>query len=240
VDAALLEPFRAAPGRSALVFDVDGTLAPIVARPELARVPAQARTELARLARSYLFVGCLSGRPGAEAARLVGVEGIRCVGNHGLELAVNADALAHEIARFRTAIDGRWPIEDKRLSLSLHFREAEDEAEARAVLEGIAAQAAAAGLVARWGRKVLEIRPRVEIDKGTAVRRLLTDSGARRALYAGDDSTDLDAFRGLTEAGLEFAVRVAVRSGEAPTGLAGLADVVVEGPEGLRDLLESL
>ena len=65
------------PARTALVFDVDGTLAPIAPRPELARVPEKTRDEVRRLAGRYLLVACLSGRPGAEAAALVGVEGLR-------------------------------------------------------------------------------------------------------------------------------------------------------------------
>ncbi len=240
MDAALLEPFKAAPERSALVFDVDGTLAPIVPRPELARVPEQTRIELARLAGSYLLVACLSGRPGAEAARLVGVEGIRYVGNHGLELATDAAALVHQIAGFRAAIDGRWPVEDKGLSLSLHFREAPDEPAALAVLEGIAADALAAGLVARWGRKVLEIRPASAHDKGTAVQTLIADAGARLGLYAGDDTTDLDAFRGLASLGLDRAIRIAVASTEGPSSLTEEADAVVESPAELAVVLGEL
>ena len=93
--AELLAPLAAAPGRSALVLDVDGTLAPIVARPELARVPEETRAELARLAGRYLLVACVSGRAGEDARRLVGVDGIAYVGNHGLELDPRAgDTLA--------------------------------------------------------------------------------------------------------------------------------------------------
>ncbi len=240
MDAALLEPFRAAPGRSALIFDVDGTLAPIVARPELAHVPELARAELARLADSYLLVGCLSGRAGADAARIVGVEGIRYVGNHGLELAADAEVLAQTISLFRTTIEDRWPVEDKGLSLSLHFREVEDELAARAVLEEVAADAAASGLVVRWGRKVLEIRPASPSDKGAAVRTLLSAARARLGLYAGDDATDLDAFRALADLGLEHAVRLAVASPEAPSALVDEADLVVESPDELAALLGRL
>jgi trehalose 6-phosphate phosphatase len=241
VDAAsLLAPLAAAPGRAALVLDVDGTLAPIVARPELARVPDETRSELRRLVERYLLVACLSGRPGAEAARLVGVDGVRHVGNHGLELHERADELAVAIARFRAGIDGLWPVEDKALSLSLHYRGAADETAARAQLERIAEQARAAGLDARWGRKVLEVRPAVEADKGTAVRTLVQEAGAGLGLYAGDDTTDVDAFRGLSEAGLEHAVRIAVASTETPEGLLEKADVVVEGPEGLLPVLRLL
>ncbi|HXV58238.1 MAG TPA: trehalose-phosphatase [Gaiellaceae bacterium] len=236
--AELLAPLASAPGRSALVLDVDGTLAPIVARPELAAVPAETKAELARLAGRYRLVACVSGRAGDDAARLVGVEGVEYVGNHGLELDPRAHRLADEIARFREAV--ALPVEDKRLSLTYHYREAADEEAARAALEGVAARARAAGLVPRWGRKVLEIRPPLEADKGTAVRELLARSRARLGLYAGDDTTDLDAFAGLASAGLEHAVRVAVASDEGPGELLEAADLVVESPAAMAALLRLL
>jgi trehalose 6-phosphate phosphatase len=233
-----LEPLREAPERSALILDVDGTLAPIVARPELAEVPDSTRAELSRLASRYLLVACVSGRPGAEAERLVGVDGVRYVGNHGLELDPRAEALAGRIASFRESI-GR-EVEDKGLTLSYHFREADDESVARKELEAIAKRARHEGLVARWGRKVLEIRPEIDADKGTAVRALLDESGATRALYAGDDTTDLDAFNGLVASDLEHFVRVAVASDEAPPALLEAADLVVGGPGELAGLLVRL
>jgi trehalose 6-phosphate phosphatase len=236
----LLAPLVRAPERSAIILDVDGTLAPIVARPELARVPAETRREVSRLAERYRLVACLSGRTGREAAALVGVEGVRYVGNHGLELEPRAQELAHAIARFSAEIDSAWPIEDKGLTLSFHYREAADEAGAVAVLEGIAERARECGLEPRWGRKVLEVRPPVAGDKGTAVRALLRESGARLGLYAGDDATDLDAFHGLAEAGLERAVRVAVASSEAPPGLIEAADLAVADPVALTELLRLL
>jgi trehalose 6-phosphate phosphatase len=236
--AELLAPLREAPEQSAIVLDVDGTLAPIVARPELATVPEETRSELRRLVGRYLLVACLSGRSGADAERVVGVSGIRYVGNHGLELAAGAEELAGLIAAFRDAV-GR-EVEDKGLTLSYHFRQAADEAAARAELEHVAARASAEGLVPRWGRKVLEIRPPVAADKGTALRTLLGESSAKRALYAGDDTTDLDAFAGLTAAGLERFVRVAVVSDEAPVELAESADLVLQSPEQLSKLLAQL
>jgi trehalose 6-phosphate phosphatase len=87
---------------------------------------------------------------------------------------------------------------------------------------------------------VLEIRPPVEADKGTAVQALLRDSGASRALYAGDDATDLDAFAGLASAGLEHFVRIAVVSAEGPAELAETADLRVNSPEDMATLLASL
>jgi trehalose 6-phosphate phosphatase len=236
--AELLAPLAHAPERSALVLDVDGTLAPIAPRPELAFVPEETRAELARLAGRYLLVACVSGRSGQDARRLVGVDGIEVVGNHGLELDPRALALAEKIAGFRDAVG--LPVEDKELSLTYHYREAEDEAAARAELEQVAARAHAEGLDPRWGRKVLEVRPQVEANKGTAVRALLGRSCARLGLYAGDDTTDLDGFAGLRGADLERAVCVAVASDEGPPELGEAADLVVAGPEELGALLRLL
>jgi trehalose 6-phosphate phosphatase len=234
----LLAPLAREPGRTALVFDVDGTLAPIAPRPELAAVPPATKAELARLAGRYLLVACVSGRAGEDARRLVGVDGIEFVGNHGLELDPDAARLAEAVARFRDAVG--LPVEDKVLSLTYHYREAEDEAAAVAELEQVAERARAAGLDARWGRKVLEVRPPVETHKGTAVRTLLERSGASLGLYAGDDTTDLDAFAGLADAALEHAVRVAVSSDEGPEELRAAADLVVGSPDELAALLRLL
>ena len=219
-----------------MLLDVDGTLAPIVARPEMATVPEETREEVRRLAERYGLVAAVSGRTGSEAERLVGVDGVVYVGVHGLELAPEADPWREALRPFAAE---RWPwLEDKGLTVAFHWREAPDEDEARRELEVIAARAAEAGLEARWGRKVLELRPPVEADKGTAVRALLAERGLERALYAGDDTTDLDAFRGLD--GLELAVRVAVASLEGPLELRDAADLVVESPAELLELLRTL
>ena len=224
------------PGRAAILLDVDGTLAPIVAGPENALIPDETRAELARLTARYALVACVSGRPGAEVERMLGVPGVAIVGEHGLELEPDAAAWAERIRRFARGVD--WPSEAKPLSASFHFRRADDEAAARAYLTRVAEDAAAAGLVPRWGRMVLEVRPPVDAHKGTAVRTLVARAGVRRALYAGDDRTDVDAFDGLD--GLELGVRVAVASAEAPPELLEAADLVVDGTEGVLELLRAL
>ncbi len=235
--ATLLARLAEDPRAAAILLDVDGTLAPIVARPEDARVPVQTRAVLGGLAARYALVGCLSGRPGLDAARVVGVKGIRYVGEHGLELEPEAEAWAERLASFARSV--AWPSEPgKRLSLSFHFRDVTDKEAAEAALHEVADRALATGLLPRWGRSVLEIRPPLVADKGTAVRRLLAEAGIGRALYAGDDSTDADAFEGL--GGLEVAVRVAVVSEEAPAGLLAAADITVEGPQALVELLQRL
>jgi trehalose 6-phosphate phosphatase len=231
-----LARLREDPGRAAVFLDVDGTLAPIVARPELAAVPEETRTELRRLVSRYALVACVSGRTGEDAARLVGVRGVLYVGVHGLELAPEAERWREPLRGFASE---PWPwVEDKGLTVAFHWREADDAEEARRSLEGVADHAGAEGLEARWGRKVLELRPPVEADKGTAVRSLLLERDLQRGLYAGDDTTDLDAFRGL--GGLEVAVRVAVASAEGPPALREAADVVVDSPAELLELLRTL
>jgi trehalose 6-phosphate phosphatase len=236
---ALLARLTEDPRAAAILLDVDGTLAPIVARPEDARVPDRTKAVLASLVGRYGLVACLSGRPGDDAARVVGVEGVRYVGEHGLELEPEAEAWAERLAAFARSVT--WPSErGKRLSLSFHYREAADTDTdaAEAELRDVAERAREEGLRPRWGRCVLEIRPPLDADKGTAVRRLLAEASIGRALYAGDDATDADAFDGLD--GLDVAVRVAVDSDEAPRTLLVAADMSVDGPQALVELLEGL
>jgi len=224
------------PGETAVLLDVDGTLAPIVARPEDAVVPDETRGLVEQLVARYALVAAISGRAGEDAAAMVGVDGVVYVGEHGLELDPRAAEWAPAIEEFADSVE--WPAELKRLSVSFHFRAAEDEPAAVTELRRVADRAVAAGLRPRWGRKVLEIRPPVDADKGTAVRALLEERDLRRAMYAGDDTTDLDAFRGLD--GLDLAVRVAVVSNEGPTDLGKAADIVVGDPHALAGLLRGL
>jgi trehalose 6-phosphate phosphatase len=225
------------PARAALFLDVDGVLAPIVPRPEDARVPEETRAELRRLNGRYALVACISGRAGDDARRVVGVPDLTYVGNHGLDAEKGMDEWRSRLHELLAKLDWPW-LEDKGLTAALHYRAANDEDAARARLEEIAAQARSAGFVARFGRKVLEIVPPIEANKGTAVRRLLEEHGLRRALFAGDDTTDLDGFRALD--GLEVAVRVAVASDEGPAALRKAADVVVSSPQELAAILRGV
>jgi trehalose 6-phosphate phosphatase len=235
--APLLAQLAAEPQHAALLLDVDGVLAPIVDVPADAAVPEETRAELRRLHRRYALVGCVSGRSGPDAARVVGVPELTYVGEHGLELAPEADAWRERLHQFAATVD--WDdVELKPLTVSFHYRRAADQADARRLLAAVATRARAEGLVARFGRKVLELRPPLEADKGTAVRALLGERGLRRALYAGDDTTDLDAFAALD--GLDLAVRVAVASAEAPPSLREAADIVVGSTAEFLLLLGSL
>ena len=231
-----LDSLRRAPDRAAILLDVDGTLAPIVARPEEARVPDETRDVLRGLVARYRLVAAVTGRPSALAREFLGVDGIEIAGVHGLELEPEAEAWRDRLQTFARSVD--WPVEDKGLSVSFHYRTHEDPERARAELERVAERARNQGLNARFGRMVLEVLPPVEASKGTAVRRLLDRAGLSRALYAGDDTTDLDAFAALEE--LDVGVKVAVRSAEVPALLLERANVVVDGPEDLVELLREL
>jgi len=236
-ETPLLERLAAEPDLAALLFDFDGVLAPIVANRDVAAAPPETRAELARLAGRYALVGVVSGRSGDDVRRRLGVDGVICVGSHGLDVEPEAARWRPQIRAF--AAETGWPdTELKDLSVAFHFRTADDEIAARQALEDVAARARSEGLKTRFGRKVLEVLPPLDANKGTAVRRLLADADLHRALVAGDDTTDLDAFAAVD--GLDLAVRVAVAAEESPPELLEAADVVVGGTEEFLALLRRL
>jgi len=255
-----LEPLRADPSRSAVLLDVDGVLAPITRHADDAHVPEPTRVALIAVARRYGLVACVSGRRAATARRIVSLGSITYVGNHGAEVlrggatAVELDpevaAWSERIARFA---DETWTekldrlrvrAEDKDVIRAYHWRGAPDEAAAEEGVREVAERAEEAGFVIHWGRKVLEVRPPVDLNKGRGVEHLLADAHLDAALYAGDDKTDLDAFEGLrklvAESRLQSAVCVGVRSDETPAELETQSDVLVDGPAGVRALLAAL
>jgi trehalose 6-phosphate phosphatase len=255
-----LEPMLADPARAAVLLDIDGTLAPITRHADDAHVPEPTRVQLIAVAKRYGVVGCVSGRQSATARRMVSLGTIAYVGNHGSELlpaggteveidpevAAYVDtvgAFAREV--FTPAMQRlRVRPEDKRAIAAFHWRGAPDEDAAEAAVKEIAERALAAGLATHWGRKVLEVRPPVPLDKGRGVRRLLAGRDLAAGLYVGDDRTDLDAFAALRElvaAGeLGAAVCVGVRSDETLPELEEASDLLVDGPLGVRALLSTL
>jgi trehalose 6-phosphate phosphatase len=256
----ILQPLKADPERSAVLLDVDGVLAPIVQHPDDAHMPETTRRPLIEVAKRYGVVACVSGRRASDARRIVALGSIAYLGSHGSEV-LRPGAVAPELDRelqawtrrvqafANEAFDEplrklRVRLEDKEAIAALHWRGVPDEEGAQQAVEEVASRAESAGFTTHWGRKVLEIRPPVRIDKGAGVVALLRDRDLGAALYAGDDTTDLDAFRGLTELveenRLGTAVRVGVRSDEGPSALAQEADVMVDGTDGVRELLRTL
>jgi trehalose 6-phosphate phosphatase len=255
-----LAPLRADPARAAVLLDIDGTLAPIVRHADDAHVPEPTRAQLIAVAERYAIVGCISGRQATIARRIVALGSIAYVGNHGSELLTPGGAgveIDPEFAKYEQTVkdfarDAYTPelqrlrvrAEDKQAIAAYHWRGAPDEDAAEAAVRAVAERAEADGLFIHWGRKVLEIRPPVAMNKGRGVRRLLAGQDLVAALYVGDDKTDLDAFDGLhelvAEGELGAAVCIGVRSDETPEALERASDVLVDGPPGVRELLTAL
>ncbi len=255
-----LAPLRANPARTAILLDIDGTLSPIVQHAADAGVPETTRHLLIELTRRYGVVACVSGRRASEARAMVSIGAISYLGSHGAELlragwteSVLDPSLEdwvrriHEFGREADTSDlrrRRVRLEDKGAIIAFHWRGAPDEEAARSAIDAIAARAEAAGLRTHWGRKVLEVRPPVRIDKGAGIASLLAEVDVDAALYVGDDMTDIDAFRMLgqlvEEGKLKRALRVGVSSEDGPSEIAAEADVVVDGTAGVQELLRML
>jgi trehalose 6-phosphate phosphatase len=255
-----LEPLRCDPKRAAVLLDIDGTLAPIVRHATDAHVPEATRTLLIEIAQRYRLVGCVSGRRATTARQIVAIGTIAYVGNHGGELLrprATQPEVDPELAAWSAQVRAfaqrvltaehqriRVRVEDKDGIAAFHWRGAPDEDAAAAAVAQIAQLAEEEGFAVHWGRKVLEVRPPIALDKGLGIAALLRGSPVTAALYVGDDVTDLDAFRGLralVERGeLTSAVCAAVSSDEAPPELAQEADLTVDGTRGVRELLEAL
>jgi trehalose-phosphatase len=256
----LTAPLRSDPGRSAILLDVDGTLAPVVRDPDQASVPELVRRQLLQVIERYGLVACVSGRRAAVARRIVGIGTIAYAGNHGVELlrrGAHEPEVDPQVERWSDRVhavaaaaadDRMWAagvrLEDKGPIVALHWRAAEDEQRAEQLVGEIAENAKASGLELHHGKKVLELRPPVPIGKDAAVRRLLAGADVDVAMYAGDDRTDVDAFDGLraltAEGRLTSALCVGVRSDEAPPELLAEADVLLPAGEGVRALLQTL
>jgi trehalose 6-phosphate phosphatase len=260
VGTEVLAPIRENPARAAILLDIDGTLAPIVEHAADARVPERTRQLLIALSRRYQIVACVSGRQASEARAMVSIGSISYLGSHGAELLKagwtqpvidpQLEDWARRIQDFGREADTtdlrrlRVRLEDKGPIVAFHWRGARDEEAARSAIDAIAERATAAGLRTHWGRKVLEVRPPVRIDKGAGIRSFLSGTDVDIALYVGDDATDLDAFRALVamaeEGEIARAIRVGVSSVDGPPEIAEQADVVVDGTEGVQQLLSML
>ena len=239
-----LASFRAAHGRRGVLLDFDGTLSPIVAKPELARIRDGARDAIARLIGRYDVVAIVSGRTGDQLRELVDVDGVRLAALYGLaeEAPPLADELLATVREVAAGVLGAR-VEPKGGSVAVHYRAADDPVTARAELAaGLAPIAEAAALAVLPGKMVLELLPAGRPLKEGAVERIVTDEQLDAVLYAGDDMADLRAFEALdrmAERGVGT-VKVAVHGRETPEALSDAADVVVDGPAGLVTLLRGL
>jgi trehalose 6-phosphate phosphatase len=246
----LLAPFVARPDRAGIFCDFDGTLAAIVDDPDRAQPVPGAADVLRRLATRYGTVAVVSGRPAAFLRDHLGSRGLVLSGLYGLERVTDGqidevegagawrDIVADVATRAERPDGPGVRVERKGLSVALHYRLApERERDARAWAD---AEAHRTGLVVLSGRLCFELRPPIDRDKGSAVSELA--AGLDAVCFLGDDAGDLKGFDALDALEREgrFALRVGVRSREAPAALLERADVQVEGPAGVVELLERL
>jgi trehalose 6-phosphate phosphatase len=258
--SAGLAALLAEPARAVVALDYDGTLSPIVDRPEDAVPAPGALAALARVARTVGAVVLITGRPAREVVALAGLDqapglsSLQVLGQYGLqrwdartgrfsspEALPGVDLARRRLPELLAGAPDGVAVEDKEQALVVHFRRAADPDGALAALRGpLEALAADVGLEPHPGRRVLELRPPGH-DKGGALRDLLTARDARSVLFAGDDVGDLPAYDAVDEvrtAGIP-GVLVCSRSPEV-IALEERADLVVDGPQGVVDLLNRL
>ena len=202
-----------------LLLDYDGTLTPIVERPELANLSEANRQLLKALARKNNFtVGIISGRALEDLKNKVGISNVIYAGNHGLEIEgpgirfVNPLAeefkpilriMHYVLSEALRTIKGVW-VENKEFSLSVHYRMVNKKRtrEVKSIFERMVGGIQAAGKVKiTSGKKVFEVRPGIAWDKGNAIKMLMKKygKGGRKSgllpIYIGDDQTDEDGFK---------------------------------------------
>lgn len=238
-----LAAFAHAEGRAGILLDFDGTLSPIVARPELAKIRDGASRSLARLVARYPLVAVISGRTDGELATLVDVPGVRLVGMYGMgDPGALPAGMAEAVAEAAAAVPGAR-VEPKGSSIAVHVRGAADPDTAEAALrEPLAEIGRVHGFEVIPGKRVLELVREGRPMKEGAVEGLAVEERLDAALFAGDDLADLRAFAALdrlAERGV-LTVKIAVRGPETPRALTDAADVVVDGPAGLVILLDRL
>jgi trehalose 6-phosphate phosphatase len=239
----------------AVLSDIDGTVAPIVPNPEDARISRRARASLVELMGEGERVGFITGRALEKAREIVDLPGAYLAGNHGLNISANGlTETVEELSPYigwgkrviRETVELNIPgviVEDKGPVVAFHYRMADSQEAAHdAILAAIARSEAAGHFRVQEGRKVIELRPPLSIDKGTAVEDLVSRMGAKAVLTLGDDATDLDMFhstRALAKRGVPGAA-IAVWSDEAPRIVLEQTDYFVRGVEGVEWLLEEI
>lgn len=237
-----LSTFQSADTRGGILLDFDGTLSPIVLRPELAQIRSGAPEALRRLVGRYALVAVISGRTTEELRDFVTVPGVRLVGSYGLGDSTLPPEVINAVRDAAASVSGAR-VESKAASVAVHVRGADDpdaaEASLRAALTAIGQ---VYDLEVIDGKRVLELVPAGRPLKGGVVESLVAQERLDAVLYAGDDLADLRAFDSLDRLATEGlrTVKVAVRGAETPRLLNEAADIVVDGPAGLVLLLNQL
>lgn len=232
-----------------LILDFDGTLAPIVDDPSTSSMPDSTRALLVRLVDRLGRLAIVSGRSAGFLAERVRVDGAVLVGLYGLEKVVDGEVVPDSrVEPYMEALQSakqrlsetvsRWPgaeLEDKGRALAVHWRRAEDREAAGSALKAAVSEIPG-DLAVEAGKMVIELRPPVTADKGTAVSELAEDFAA--VAYAGDDLGDLPAFAAASARG---GMAIGVDHGpETDARVRDAADLIVEGTDGMAAWLSSL
>jgi trehalose 6-phosphate phosphatase len=236
--------------------DFDGTLSPIVADPSAAEINPVARELLVTLRDLVTVVGIISGRKADDLSQRIMVDGLTYIGNHGLERIQDGQRIISKEAKpYLTPIEKAaeeieaillpaMQLERKEATLSIHYRQTSDPQKAREQtrqrLESVAHQY---GLKLFEGRMIFELRPPIEIDKGSILMELIEVNHLDAAVFIGDDITDTAAFRAaskLRNRGICLAYSVGVLDSGTPPEVRELADLTVPGVYGVVSLLSWL
>jgi trehalose 6-phosphate phosphatase len=238
---------------SGLFSDIDGTISPIVERSEDACVEPRARAALDGLAQRLDLVAVVTGRNAADARRMLGLDNVVYVGNHGLEIDGDVVPEARPwVARLQDTLNELQVeltqpgvhIENKGVTASIHYREAQDYAAARtAILAALAPSASSTALRVEEGRLVFNILPPLDVNKGSAVTWLAREHALRGVAFIGDDVTDSHAFRALTKLREGTSIEtlsIAVVSAETPASVRQAADATLPNVNAVADLMCSI
>ncbi len=229
-----------------LITDIDGTISQTAATPRQAELSPLCHRYLAALCNQLALVAAISGRPVAEVASMLNIDGMVYIGNHGLERWRQGRAEVTRGARhycrvIKAAIEELAPllsikgifIDDKRVTATIHYRLCADHQSAeRNILAAIEGSPHASGLRTMPGRMAIDLIPPLTVNKGTAALGLIREYKLKGGVYLGDDLSDIDAFRAIRAAGHDLDFRglaIAVISREMPEKLVDEADFTLNG-----------
>jgi len=227
-----------------LIFDIDGTIAEIAPTAEAVRVTPECKKHLRSLVKRLPLVAAISGRLAKVARRLVGVDGVVYYGNHGLERwfkgHVEIRPLAQSyVEKTAAVIKELSPLllplgvafEDKGAGLVFHYRTLPHREKVREnILKEISRSPAAQWFKVDQARAVIELRPPLEVSKGSVVKELIEGYHLKAAVYIGDDVSDIDAFdtmRTLSRSAIFQGLALGVVGEETPPAVAERADLLL-------------
>lgn len=248
-------------GRAGLFTDFDGTLSPLAPTPDAARIEPSAAVALSELTRRIDLVGIVTGRAAADAQARVGIPDLLYVGNHGLEWMHHGEHTIHPagiaaqsvlgpaLSAIRQQLEQKSSLdgvifEDKRLSGSIHYRLSEDPLKVGSELASIADEVAQEyGLRVSAGKMVFELRPLDEVNKGTALERLIAHHRLDAAVFFGDDITDVDGFLALSRIARQSDTKVCsigVLTPDTAPSVIESSDLLLDGVTGVSATLHGL